>query len=205
MNPNKPTHIYFLFMLLLMILLGCRLFQGGTSSTSPTLPPTMISTSPLPATPTASQPPTIAPTDLSPSSIPGIDEPIIIKGVSYKDSMGLTVKENVKMQILDALTEESKKSGDSGPIYPENRSDVFLTLKFNPMLNVNALDWVATNAEFKCDGRAHEAETVGIKVGNDGRLEALLITYVVPGDENFSECKLELPDGQLISLTPFFE
>lgn len=142
--------------------------------------------------------PTSAPTDTpepsptpTPISIPGIHEPIIVKGDS--------------VQILDAETHESEKSGDSGLRYPDDRSDVFLTLMFSPAIGFDTIDWVALNARFFCGAATYQAESTGLKVGKNGYVESLLLTYVVPGDANFAECILQLPDGEGIPLTSFFD
>jgi len=198
---NIRHMIFFLTVPILLVLLGCRLFQDALSPTSPTQAPPKISTSPSPTT----QAPTIVPTEKPPAIIPGIDEPIIVKGASYKDSLGRTVKKDVMLQILDAETAESKEAGGSGLTFPKDRSNVFLTLMINPILNVNALDWVVLNTELRCRSRKYKAVSAGLKIGNDGRLGALLITYEVPSDGDFSECVLHLAAGEGISLAPFFE
>ena len=119
-----------------------------TISTATPLPPAATSTSP-PPTKTPIPPPTETPTPLpptatptpipptatpTPSPIPGIDEHIIVEGISTKNSMGLTVKEDLELQILDAYTQESREFGDSGPIYPDDPSNVFYDPNAQPQV-----------------------------------------------------------------------
>jgi hypothetical protein len=136
---------------------------------------------------------------------PGIDEPIVVENISVQDMFGTTATGDLEMQILEAYTEESLESGDSGPTYPDDPSDIFLTLMLDLEGPSNSVDWVALNATLICDSEAHQAERSGLRVGEDGLLEGWLVIYAVPGDTDFRGCTVQLPDGRGIELASFFE
>jgi len=182
--------------LIVLLLTGC-----GVSQLTPTpLPPTATPT-PVP-TPSATPAPTPTPT---PVSVPGIDEPIVVENISVKDTFGMTATGDLEMQILGAHTEESLEGGDSGPVYPDDPSDIFLTLMLDLEGPSNSVHWVALNATLICDSGAHQAERSGLRVGEGGVLEGWLVIYAVPGDTDFRGCTVQLPDGRGIELASFFE
>ena len=124
MNQKRVLLQVTVMTLSLLLSVGC-----GISQLAPTpLPPTPTSTPTSIPTPSATPlPPTAVPTP-TPASIPGIDEPIVVKNVSVKDSFGMTATGDIEIQILDAYAQESLEGGDAGPTYPDDTSNVFLTL-----------------------------------------------------------------------------
>ena len=154
------------------------------------------------ATPTP-VPPTATPTP-TPASIPGIDEPIVVEDISVEDSLGFTQSGDLELQILDAYTRDSLQSGDSAPIYPDDPSDVFLTLLFYADGPSNCDAWVTRNVTLVYGGEEYQAAYGGIQV-EEGKLAGWLLTFAVPGDSEFGQYGLQLPDGRSIGLAPFFE
>ena len=188
-------------MLVALLLAAC----GAPAATPTPVPPTATPT-PVPptATPTAI-PPTATPTP-TPVSIPGIDEPIVVEDISVKDPyLGFTVSGDLELQILDAYTEDSLQSGDSAPIYPDDPSDVFLTLMLDLDGPSNCLQWVFRNVTLLYGGEEYQAVRYGLQVGEEGKLAGWLLVFAAPRDSEFGQYGLQLPDGRRIGLAPFLE
>ena len=140
-----------------------------------------------------------------PVSIPGIDEPIVVEDIVMKDSLGYTARGNLELQILDAYTEDSLQSGDSAPIYPDDPSDVFLTLMLDLDGPSGRVNWTAQNAKLVYGGEEYQAARLGRKAGPGGTLAGELLIFSVPRDSEFGQYALRLPQAQTIDLAPFFE
>jgi len=197
MNQKRVLLQVTVMTLSLLLSVGCNISQP----TPTPLPPTPTSIPTPSATPL---PPTAVPTP-TPASIPGIDEPIVVKNISVKDSFGMTATGDLEIQSLDAYAQESLEGGDAGPIHPDDTSNVFLTLLLDLDGPSNSVNWVALNTAFACGGVEYQAERTGLKVGEGGILAGWLLIYTVPGDTDFGGCTLQLPDEQEIALTSFFE
>ena len=197
MNQKRVLLQATVMTLSLLLSVGC-----GISQVVPTpLPPTPTSIPTPSATPL---PPTAVPTP-TPASIPGIDEPIIVENISVQDSFGLTATGDLEMKIIDAYTQESLEGGDTGPIYPGDTSNLFLTLLLELDGPSNSVNWVGLNGALVCGGVEYKAERTGLKVGEGGILAGWLLIYTLPGDTDFGGCTLQLPDEQEIPLASFFE
>lgn len=122
-----------------------------------------------------------------------------------EDSLGFTQSGDLELQILDAYTEDSLQSGDSAPIYPDDPSDVFLTLMLDLDGPSNCVYWIAQNAMLVYGGEEYQAARLGRKGGPGGTLAGELLIFAVPRDSEFGQYGLQLPDGRSIGLAPFFE
>jgi len=177
--------------LILLLLLGCNVIQLGQKTASTPMP--SKTPTPLPVTPTH-----------TPVSILGITEPIIVKGISVTNNWGISEKKDLELQILGAEVKESLQSGDSEPVYPDDRSTVFMDIFFSSK-SLDASDWLALNANLICDTRTYQPERYGINIGDEGFLESVSLIFAVPSDSHFSGCALQLSNQREIPLATFFD
>jgi hypothetical protein len=145
--------------------------------------------------PTATSEPALA-------TIPGIDAPITIKNVNIKNSLGLTETVDIGMKIVDAIRQESLKSGTE-PIQPKEKGDIFLSLKLALEGSLNAIEWIALNALVVCGDETYQATNTGIEF-SAGLLKNWYVHYPIPAEVSFVDCSVQLPDGREIPLGRFF-
>jgi hypothetical protein len=188
MNNRRLLQQAFGLTLAVLLLAGC----GGAPAV-PTASATAPGATSLPE-----------PTLVSFGSVPGVDEPIVVEDIGVEDSAGLTRRGDLELLISDAYTEESRQSGDSPPVYPDDPSDIFFTLELDLDGPSNCIDWVAQNTRLVYGEEEYRAVLVGIKV-EEGYLAGWHIVFTVPEDSEFGRYVLRLPDGRAIELTAFFE
>jgi hypothetical protein len=113
---------------------------------------------------------------------------------------------DLTLLLLDAYTEESLESGEGGAIYPVNSSDIYLTLMFklDGPPKGNSLEWLGRNGRLVSAGQEYSAERAVYQV-IEGILIAEGLIYAIPRDSEYGIYRLEMPDGQGIDLSPFFD
>lgn len=136
-------------------------------------------------TPAPIQPPdTLAPPTPSPTPIriPGVDDPMSLE------------KQDMKLLVLGVDLEAGEQPGR-----------LKLKLKYGPPFDLPDAEWIARNSELTCGTTAYSIQSMGLYVGDTGKLEHYLLTFDVPENTNFSECALRLSDNVEIPLASFYE
>lgn len=142
------------------------------------------SPNPIP-TPTPIQPTdTPAPPMPSPTPIriPGVDDPVSLD------------EQDMKMLVLGVDLEAGEQPGR-----------LKLKLKYGPPFDLTDAEWIARNSELTCGAISYSTQSMGLYVGDAGKLEHFLLTFDVPEEINFGECALRLPGAIEIPLASFSE
>ncbi|MFZ2096529.1 MAG: hypothetical protein WAV05_07805 [Anaerolineales bacterium] len=169
--------VFLAFIFITVVLSGCA------SATTP-VPPTLT---PIP--PTATYTP-IPPTS-TPAPIPGIDEPIVVKNVTVKGSVGISLTGDIQLRLLSADTKESLDSQSDSHLLPGN---IFLILGLWLSGQSGSLQWIGQNATLTCGTDEYRVELWGIEVGDDGRLKAWRLIFEVPQDSDYGQCVFNLKE-----------
>ncbi|MBS3954301.1 MAG: hypothetical protein KGZ88_15240 [Methylomicrobium sp.] len=135
---------------------------------------------PAPIQPTHTPvPPTPSPTQIR---IPGVDDPVSLD------------EQDMKLLVLGVDLEAGEQPGR-----------LKLKLKYGPPFDLPDAQWIARNSELTCGTISYSTQSMGLYVGDDGRLEYYFLTFDVAEDTNFSECTLQLPGNTEIPLASFSE
>jgi hypothetical protein len=135
--------------------------------------------------------------------IAGIDEPIVVEGITVQGLMGATTTGDLTLLLLAAYTEESLEDREGKAIYPENSSDVYLTLMLKWEGPSGSLNWLVRNGRLESGGQVYPVERAGDEYAA-GIWKGSFLICPIPRESEYGSYRLELPDGQGIDLSPFF-
>ncbi|MDP1547695.1 MAG: hypothetical protein Q8L87_16930, partial [Anaerolineales bacterium] len=106
----------------------------------------------------------------APTPIPGIDAPIVL------------AEQDMKLLILGMDLEAGEQSGYLN-----------LILRYAPPFDLPDAQWIARNSELTCGATSYQPRSMGLYVGDAGKLEHFRLIFDVPENINFTECALRLP------------
>ncbi|MDP1624750.1 MAG: hypothetical protein Q8L64_03165, partial [bacterium] len=113
----------------------------------------------------------IQPTDTpAPIRIPGVDDPVSLD------------EQDMKLLVLGVDLEAGEQSGR-----------LKLVLKYGPPFGLTDAEWIARNSELTCGATSYQPRSMGLYVGDAGKLEHFRLIFDVPENINFTECALRLP------------